>query len=1089
MRTSVMEMPTITAFHFKCDPAIELCNSTFEAWVRIGRSARVMWFVFESGARDARRRTALSLTRGALSLIRADDGSPSRQATLTENLNIWDRQWHHLAVSVHGRSARIYVDGRFIAESHSDLLEPQAIEECGPLLWGAPSGESVFMHGARAWNRTLSETEIRRSMHDQTNLSRDRLSLDCVVRNGSVANRITGETAAPIWPIASLHHPAVLRADDDNSYVINDVDLVLSQDMVPESQDVTIYADTLTLPSQLKHQGNLSIVARSIIANGATIDLSGAPGNAYPADSVADKGLDGATPGAKGGKGVTGAAGGRGQDGGHLTIMAAGLVGTLNFVSPGGAGGRGQGGGPGGSGAQGSMGADCTQGGDYCSGWEDNPEPGGKGGDGGDGGDAGASGDGGNGGGSLLKLIEGQPSMPVQYGGPGPDQGASPGSPGPVGGGGLGGRHMDSHSSDDLGVSECYLGDDRADTGPPGDTGGYGGGPTGGAGGYPGTNVWQSEVASGFQAVYPISLALGTLQKAERAYFNGDYDTATTLLSWLSQVCSQDGEWGSIGGRVGTLLTQLSQGLTFYGRPRNAVPLADAPTYLTALGSLLTAGEIVEQDYFRFADQQQSDTARLEAIKSRLDGVQSAIQQLQDQMQKAADQQGPVNQAIDDLHAQIETQFNALVAAQTAFQDALVAKVGCANFMAILQAVGAVITTGAGGLQDLQKMGSALDSVGADLSGANTIIKGIKTATSDIQSVKNAWSQLAGLIANAPDAGKIAVQRSDFDQMMQPYLAMPEAQVYVTAMHAYLASVQARNQKILESDSLVILQAQIEATIAQKQAESARVSTMLADQANQDPTLPDYVAFMAGAYEDMQKLLLRYLFEANAALSYYTLVEPQLSVGSSEHALTMADIASAFSDIQTALPDFINNSNGPQQPFESLDVTLQPAATGVYSDAKDDPFQTFIAGNNGVHELPFSVPLNVLPGLYQVTASDFTITAPGFSTTNGQLMLRLRHSGYAPFLDATGATVEFSHDSIEVYYSYELDGSGNPKQLGGGSLSSTNYIGVSPCTSWLLTVRETENPGLDISRIATINLSFAGKSRLLAGTVPPNHKG
>jgi cell division septum initiation protein DivIVA len=582
---------------------------------------------------------------------------------------------------------------------------------------------------------------------------------------------------------------------------------------------------------------------------------------------------------------------------------------------------------------------------------------------------------------------------------------------------------------------------------------------------------------SDLQPLFPITLALRTLRKAERCYFNSDYATTNALLVWLQQTCPGDDEWATVQKRLATLLSQLAQGLSFYGRPRNAVPLADAPTYLSTLNTLQTSGGIVEQDYFHFLDQQKAASERIASLKNQLAGVQSAVAQLTDQMAKAADQQGPVNDAIEKLHLQIEVQYNALIAAETAFQSALAAKVGCETFMALLNGAAAIVTTSADGFADLQKMGTAISGLKGELADLNVIVKQIQTAAKDINSVKSAWTGLAGAIKGGPDAGKIAVEKGDFDQMMQPYLAMPEAQAYVAAMHAYMASVQARNEKLRQSDALVVLQAQIQATIEQKQAESNRVSNLVADQANQDPTLADYVAFMEGAYQDMQALLLRYLFEANAALDYYTLSQADIQVGSPNHALSMGDIASAVAKIATTLPSFINNSDGPRDPFAALNMTLSAAPAGSYSPG-GDPFAQFITGTEHTHELPFSVPLDSLPGLYQVTATAFTIAVPGFATTNNQIMIRLRHSGYAPFLDMNGKTVEFSHNQVEVYYAYSVDKQGNSTYVGGGALSDTNYIGLSPCTSWLLSIREAENPGLDLSKVTQVLLSFSGKSRL-----------
>jgi hypothetical protein len=1080
MKISCLEMCTRSAFHFKLATAIRLEHATFEGWIRFDRFAKAMFFVWESGAPGARRRGALRLIGKSLSLWTAGDGLPLAQELLHDDLGIWNRRWHHLAVTLNGPEVRVYKDGDLASQRTRKLLLPQPIEECGPLVWGMSpvKGETAHIHAARVWSRVLSEAEIQQAMYRTVAQGEPDVALDCRVRDQAIVNSVTGEHAIGHWPISRVFHPSALATEADaDAYVINGVDLTLTQDMLPAGGDVIVFADTITLPSILTHAGNLTIFARQISAEGATVDLSCPPGTSYPQDSKAGRGADGTTPGAPGGKGLPGEPGGRGQDGGHFHAIGSSMTKhRFAVTSRGGDGGRGQGGGPGGDGAQGPMGADSTGHQGDCAGPNDNSRPGGQGGNAGDGGDAGRGGDGGNGGDATFTFVEFAPKPSPLYltaGQPGLD--GSVGDPGGAGAGGLGGRKTEAHGEDTFGADYCYLSDDRNATGPSGGGGSKGNLPSSSP--VQGTNGQLHYAPSDVQGMFPITLATRTLRKAERCYFNSDYATANTLLVWLQQTCRGDGEWATIQKRAATLLSQLAQGLSFYGRPRNAVPLADAPTYLSTLNTLQTSGGIVEQDYFRFLDQQKAAADRIAALKNQLAGVQGAVAQLTDQMTKAADQQGPVNDAIEQLHVQIEAQYNTLVEAATSFQTALAAKVGCETFMAVLNGAAAVVTTSADGFADLQKMQTAISSLKGSLADLNVIVKQIQTAAKDINSVKSAWTGLAGAIKGGPDAGKIAVEKGDFDQMMQPYLAMPEAQAYVAAMHAYMTSVQARNEKLRQSDALVVLQAQIQATIDQKQAESNRVSNLVADQANQDPTLADYVAFMEGAYQDMQALLLRYLFEANAALDYYTLNQADIQVGSPNHALSMGDIASAIGKITTTLPSFINNSNGPRDPFAALSITLSAAPAGSYSPGAD-PFARFITGTERTHELPFSVRLDSLPGLYQVTATAFTIAVPGFATTNNQIMVRLRHSGYAPFLDANGKTVEFTHNQVEVYYAYSVDKQGNSTYVGGGALSDTNYIGLSPCTSWQLSIREAENPGLDLSKVTQVLVSFSGKSRL-----------
>ncbi len=1088
MKTLCFEMARDTAHHFKLQPALDLDHVTFESWIRLDPSVRLMVFVWESGSSGARRRNALRLAHGTLWRIAAADGGFKQQEPLLDGLPLWDGRWHHLAFAIENGTLCLYENGALVREVSSPLLASQPIEECGPLLWGlSESGASALALNARVWSRALGPAEIARSMRHVGPLAAPGLAMDCGIVNGAVTNRVNSEAGGAHWTTLALHHRFALGDSAPQSYVINDVDVTLTQDMLPQDQDVVVYADTITLAPAIAHRGNLTLFARHVDFAGATVNLSGATGSAYPPGSMAGPGNDGTTPGAGGTKGGGGQPGGNGGAGGDLSVTASDCAGTLTFTSNGGNGGAGQGGGPGATGAQGAQGRDCTAGGDTCSGWSDDPQPGGQGGAAGPGGDAGPSGNGGNAGSLIIHTVAApypqQQATVTATPGSGPSPAAQPGPPGLPGGGGIGGRHMESHSSDTFGISYCGYSDSRAPTGPPGAVAGKGNPPTGGTPGAPGQISIATVAASALQSGFPITLALRTLHKAERAYLNSDYATAAAILTWLQQACPSTGtEWTPLQTRLATLVSQLSRGSSYYGRPRNSVPLADVMLYLQTLTGLIADADTLEQDYFHFTDLQQTVDARIAALQNQLGAVTTAVGQLQTQLTTVANQQGPTNDAINQLEVQIQAQYTVLANAATAFQDAVREKTNCDTFLAVLTAVQSIVTTTVGGVSDLQDMQKALEGLDGSFGDIQVIVKQINTAVGDLQSIKDAWSGLAGIISGgSADSGKILTDKAQFDETIQPYLGMPEAQAYKQAMDDYLSLIQARNQKIIEFDSLVVLESQIQATITQKNAESDRVSALIADVANRNPNLADYVAFMEGAYLDMQTLLLRYLFEGNAAMNYYTLGDAVLHVGTPGQPTSMGDIAAAASSIQATLTTYINNSSGPQQSFDLLQVTLTAAAPGVFQDAQNDPFGQFLAGDSqGNHTIAVAVPIGTMPGRYQLTGTAFTIAVPDFVTTDGSIMIRLTHSGYAPFLDANGNVAEFSHLPVAVYYSYLVRSDGSSQPTGGGSLSSTNYIGLSPCTSWTLTIRGSENPGLDLSKVTQIDLNFSGLCRLTA---------
>jgi hypothetical protein len=78
----------------------------------------------------------------------------------------WDQPfpggWHHLAAQRSGKTLRLFVDGRSVAESSFDDLTSYDLTQPAPFRIGAGSGDSL--HGAladvRVYRRALDTAEI-----------------------------------------------------------------------------------------------------------------------------------------------------------------------------------------------------------------------------------------------------------------------------------------------------------------------------------------------------------------------------------------------------------------------------------------------------------------------------------------------------------------------------------------------------------------------------------------------------------------------------------------------------------------------------------------------------------------------------------------------------------------------------------------------------------------------------------------------------------------------------------------------------------------------------------------------------------------
>lgn len=129
--------------------------------------------------------------------------------------------------------------------------------------------------------------------------------------------------------------------------------------LVDPNKDLTIFAETLSIQGAISLPGRkVTIHARTIVGNNASLNISGTDGNGSNPGDRADDGPNPAARGAAGGPGKNGVEGQPGGNAGALTIVAGTISGNLSILANGGRGGRGRDGGNGGIGALGPDGSD-----------------------------------------------------------------------------------------------------------------------------------------------------------------------------------------------------------------------------------------------------------------------------------------------------------------------------------------------------------------------------------------------------------------------------------------------------------------------------------------------------------------------------------------------------------------------------------------------------------------------------------------------------------------------------------------------------------------------------------------------------------
>lgn len=904
---------------------------------------------------------------------------------------------------------------------------------------------------------------------------------------------------------------------DAKAQVIICLTNTLSQDQMPSGMDLYVYGDDLTIGSKLTLPGNnLTIVARKInFADGAHIDLSGKAGAAMlPAKAAnGEPGASPQNPDATDGR--IGLPGNPGQPAGNLKLVAGSMTGALTTHCDGGAGSPGQDGGDGGTGLKGADGAK------FITTEKSGPphlvyelvsqgQPGTNGGRAGSGGAGGAGGNGGKGGQVIVQTLSRfEVGNGVSCAAGAPGQGGAGGVPGSAGAGGTGGLLGYVARGSGKGYSSfAYFPSDPPTFAAPGNPGAAG---VAGAPGSPGLSgaigavINNGPVDNFDPSLFPLQYLQLVLRAAEFAYLDGEapsgnYARAVELLVWLTRITpaaedAQDPERARVRARVNALLAQVGQRLDFYGEPRNHVPLASLSYYQGTLTGEITAAAAVERIYQEYVAAAGNQSRQIAALHEMLAAANSRLASFKAQLQPLSEQITAYQATVSQLKLARNLQAIAFDRAEQKWQEAILEKLRaaanqaqCKSYMDIFTAINAVVSIE--NPDELAEMGVKFDfgkvnagtvtTIGGDLCNWNDSIRRFETAQANVAAIASAASELGtDILGN--DGAKIAVDRANFELMLAPYKQFDATGVLEAQLNLYLAKAQAFNQKQVDYNALQIRAKALTASIATVEADIARVQNQLS--ASSDPTISLYKTFVSSVYVATLANVIRDVYGLRQAYRYWALADYVFPP--SDGNWNAAYLSAIQVELTSAVTDQINNcqGSGAGNPVQQFDYRIQGGAEWIINDPA--VLESFKAAGPGQGILDFCIPIDdpwvakYFTGMAQVVATDYVVEVRGSVVPSGQLLVYLSHSGIASFIDTTGKRWQFSHLPVRTSFKYDLR---HGTHLAGGALSGDDVeIGLSPFTSWRLTVSAADNPGLDLSGVTEVVLKFAGRYRTAGG--------
>ncbi len=715
---------------------------------------------------------------------------------------------------------------------------------------------------------------------------------------------------------------------------------------------------------------------------------------------------------------------------------------------------------------------------------------GGPGQRGGRGGDAGKAGTGGNGGSISVSVIKGSALLnySVAGGDTGPRGMGANGGPG--GKGGVAGSWMQNTAKPGGMPSFKEVAGIEGSVGPTGNPAAF----MGALGAF-GTNGTFNKEAGNYKTIAQSLFAeqlLITQRAAEFSFLAAvnatDYEYPVMLASWLNNISSAvlgsdftAEQWTdetkpiaqSIRGFSDTMLGNFQRGLDFYGHYRSWTPILSLNSYQKRIDQLITLGKIIEDQYRVYQNESTKAEEKMATINMVKTKLEADLTQETEEIKDMLDEISRLDKLVAELGNALQEHNKVIIKAEDLFTIEFKAytkrKTEC-DFEQVIELIVTIVTAGAAVLEKINGIKGAFDKFSGAKETMDKMKGGIKVleeAKATIDALKKGNDKIQKLINPAKkEIGLMITQKEEFDKMIKEYLGeFDAAQKLKDAVDQLFNLIETRNEAICTYTSHYITTAKRQAEVDQKKAQIGQVITLM-KQAQADPALPAYTAFMQNAYTSLKTVIVRKLYEENRAFEYWSLQESNFST----HDVNMATLSNTHAQLLLKIDTFKERKGLPFQPFtQQLDINTADW---------EIPFRAFASTKKFVFN--FGINRTEFKNKYQVMVSKVKIELPDIQRKEGVIYMRLKHSGVCyQVADAGKPAIQFSHMPRTVPYQIDYK---NPVNTGGGVIGDNEtqggkqgYAGLSPFTSWTLDfslLSDEEFKGLESVKI--FRLTFEG---------------
>lgn len=518
-------------------------------------------------------------------------------------------------------------------------------------------------------------------------------------------------------------------------------------------------------------------------------------------------------------------------------------------------------------------------------------------------------------------------------------------------------------------------------------------------------------------------------------------------------------------------LMRLQQGLDYYGHSHNWTPVLNLSNLTGRTGELIQLGKVVEDQFNRYLDKGLADKERMKAFTQAKQEIDLKLAQFDAEIEKLKPQIDSLWTEVEKHSEALRRQRTLLVEGQLKFKDDLIKYLREQNdltFETFLDMLGTVIGCAGGVVEGVGGIKTAIDALKKAEKFSKqikSVVEIFKKAKATIDNISKAYSSVKDTFDDGnANAAKVLVDGDAFDKLLKEYLdKVDSAGELRQALDYYVKLGQARNMAAYNYTTLVAQMLTIQTQHDQLFHGIQHINAEMA--ARQDNVLPVYTAYLKDAYEDVQRNLLRNIYQENRAYQYWALKNRQLRTDD----LNIATLAATHQSLISDIDAFRENS----QSFNDFDQQVIISA---------DRYPNEFADLRRSRALTFKLDIRHEEGFQNmryIIAREFKLKFPEVNDRTHVLFVNVVHTGESVLnsdtdLDKPGALHVFSHRPRVSPYKIDFK---NPANTAGGKLGddSQGYIGVSPFSLWRLDFNLRGNEWLDLNTLTTVQLTFSGR--------------